>query len=104
MVEEPKRSPPPPFEPLSFSSASAHPPPGEPESTPGASVPSSPDGTSTLSMRAQLQSAFDGVYRIGEMIDRGQCSTTFVATAVASKERVALKVLQLDAAVEPALV
>ena len=104
MVEEPKRSATPPFEPLSFSSASAHPSPGEPESTPGASVPPSPDGTSTLSMRAQLQSAFDGVYRIGEMIDRGQCSTTFVATAVASKERVALKVLQLDAAVEPALV
>ena len=54
-------------------------------------------------MREHLQSAFDGVYRIGDMIGGGQCSTTFLGTSVASTERVALKVLQLGPTVDPGL-
>ncbi|HSU94662.1 MAG TPA: serine/threonine-protein kinase [Gemmatimonadaceae bacterium] len=105
MIEEPKYSPVSPREPLSFGSGSesANPAPVDPERMPAGSDPASPDVTSKLSMRTQLQSAFDGTYRIGEMIDRGQCSTTFLALAATASERVALKVLQLDPVVDPAL-
>ena len=105
MIEEPKRSPASPFEQPSFGreSANANPPAAEPESAGVSSHAAYQDTTIKLSMRAELQSAFDGVYRIGDMIDRGQCSTTFLGTAIASTERVALKVLQVDPAVDPAL-
>ena len=68
-----------------------------------APVFSARDGAAIESLRAQLQAAFDGVYRVEEMIDGGQCSTTFLGSAVASRERIALKVLQLDPAANPEL-
>jgi len=105
MIEEPKRSPASPLEQPSFSreSANANSPAVEPESASASPHAALQDAAIKPSMRTELQSAFEGVYRIGEMIDRGQCSATFLGMAIASKERVALKVLQLDPAIDPAL-
>ena len=99
MIEEPKRSPASPLEQPSFSreSANANSPAVEPESASASPHAALQDAAIKPSMRTELQSAFEGVYRIGEMIDRGQCSATFLGMAEcldAQKRTLLLKLVE----------